>query len=540
MDPLAPLPVDRSGRGWPWLLVIAALAWAAVIRLPMMRNARSHLDSDLAVDGLALISLLQGEWRWHLPGTPSMGIGFLLPSVSATWMRGVSPSTLVSGGVLSALLILVLTFALAWRAFGRSPALFALIPLTFASSGSVWLSGRISGGHLLTAAWHAGGFLIMAQALSTTTPRLQVLLWSGLGIWSGLGLALDPLHVFSLCGLGVSLVIARLTGAGGGKLSGIVGGLLIGLLLGLLPAALGRRSDPHDAYPGQLALTVDSSALTNHARLLVMECLPRLVTGHLLADFAFAPRAREVGSSLRSLRIGPDSSGTLGVVFTALALTGFVLACVTLIRRSRVVDPLVRAIAAGQVASGIALTVGFLLNRNIFNSDNYRYLVPWLVIWPLGLGLWLDLWSRRGRWGVACALGFSLMFAMLATADLAQWYQRFGWLDSAARRGAARDPMVDWLRVHPEIQTIEGDYWDVYRLAFLMGGGVRAVPFPVYPDRFQDWSRPGPSFGPTVMLARPDPLGREFQARANLRGGTVLERVGPLTILKLPEGPIRE
>ena len=32
----------------------------------------------------------------------------------------------------------------------------------------------------------------------------------------------------------------------------------------------------------------------------------------------------------------------------------------------------------------------FLVNRNIFNSDNYRYLIYLLTPWSLGFGLVLD------------------------------------------------------------------------------------------------------------------------------------------------------
>ena len=54
-----------------------------------------------------------------------------------------------------------------------------------------------------------------------------------------------------------------------------------------------------------------------------------------------------------------------------------------------------RAIAAGMLASAAAIGAGFLVNRNIFNSDNYRYLVLLLVPWSIGLGLVLERASRR-------------------------------------------------------------------------------------------------------------------------------------------------
>ena len=58
-----------------------------------------------------------------------------------------------------------------------------------------------------------------------------------------------------------------------------------------------------------------------------------------------------------------------------------------------------RAIAAGMLASAAAIGAGFLVNRNIFNSDNYRYLVLLLVPWSIGLGLVLQRASQRSLAG---------------------------------------------------------------------------------------------------------------------------------------------
>ena len=44
-------------------------------------------------------------------------------------------------------------------------------------------------------------------------------------------------------------------------------------------------------------------------------------------------------------------------------------------------------------------------------------------------------------------------------------------------------------RRHPEVTSIQGDYWDVYRLSFLTGGRVRGMPFPEYPERFPEIAR---------------------------------------------------
>ena len=59
---------------WPWVVLGLGLLWTVMLRLPLIVNAEDHLDSDLAVDGLTLFDAVHGQWRWHYPGTPHMGI----------------------------------------------------------------------------------------------------------------------------------------------------------------------------------------------------------------------------------------------------------------------------------------------------------------------------------------------------------------------------------------------------------------------------------------------------------------------------------
>src|SRR5262249_46198496 len=161
---------------------------------------------------------------------------------------------------------------------------------------------------------------------------------------------------------------------------------------------------------------------------------------------------------------------------------------------------------------------GFVANRNIFNADNYRYLVGLLVPWSLGFGLAADRLARRGGAGRLAAAGFVVLLAVGMTADLGRWYARFGWVDGRGVpvRKPVDDPALAWLDAHREVAWISGGYWDVYRLAFLTGGRVRGAPFPVYPNRFPDW-RPAPG-ARAVTLIRPTPEGGLFREKAEAGG----------------------
>ncbi len=50
-------------------------------------------------------------------------------------------------------------------------------------------------------------------------------------------------------------------------------------------------------------------------------------------------------------------------------------------------DPARKAISRGTFWSAMLIVAAFLVNRNIFNSDNYRYLIFLLTPWALGFGL---------------------------------------------------------------------------------------------------------------------------------------------------------
>ena len=63
--------------------------------------------------------------------------------------------------------------------------------------GTIWLSGRITGGHLLTLVWHTAAFAGLFACLTRGGwPRA-----AALGLWCGLGLYLDAMFLFTLAGM---------------------------------------------------------------------------------------------------------------------------------------------------------------------------------------------------------------------------------------------------------------------------------------------------------------------------------------------------
>ena len=54
------------------------------------------------------------------------------------------------------------------------------------------------------------------------------------------------------------------------------------------------------------------------------------------------------------------------------------------------------AVSRGTLRSALLIVAAFLVNRNIYNSDNYRYLIFLLTPWALGFGLVMSDLTRRG------------------------------------------------------------------------------------------------------------------------------------------------
>ena len=348
--------------------------------------------------------------------------------------------------------------------------------------------------------------------------------------------------VFSICcaAFGVWLIEGiRLRGL----LIGVV--FLLGCLVGNVPRIVGGRVDPWDSYGGLFERTTTSKELREHAWILVDDCLPRLISGHRLPGFEAEPPPANVGAA-RDWRA--SESNPLAWATVAVTLPVFMISIVALainglksIARSAGSPELLArgAVSTGLLVAAAGATAGFIMNKNIYNSDNYRYLIVLLIPWALGFGVLCDAIAGRWRAGKWLALALAVIFAAILTADAARWYQRFGWIrdNGMPIRRNRSDPALAWLNEHPDVVGIFGGYWDVYRLSFLTAGRVKGVPFPIYPNRFPDWSEQYPGRRPRVLLTSPLTQRNQsqfYQSLAESEGGRVLYNHRGLTIIDWP------
>ena len=467
-------------------------------------------------------------------------------------------------------------FGLVWKVFGLEVAGWSLLPLVFSSLGTIWLSGRITGGHLLTLAWHAAAFLGLAICLKRPGAKAAALL----GLWCGLGLYLDTMFLFTLVGLfatAACFAFLNLAGRGQGHEEpppappprgrgfeeglpspssishregsqshvpplggGTQGGsefhqqgllrtraafaiFSLALAIGIVPGLIGRWADPYDAYPDQFRPLWNREAIAHHAMILGLECLPRLIVGTevstLQADLA--PWGRTLSDQLSGVLLHPSRGRGMVIFDVAGLILGTLLAALSLIwllfDPRATADPLSRGIRFGLVVSSTAILAAFLVNRNIFNSDNYRYLIFLVVPWSLGFGLFLRSLAGSSRRSGIAAIVIAACFAIITTASTWSWYRaKRGYIDGLitpvvvqARpwnqpRVGSRDSLSNKgipIEIPPEVTHLIGDYWDVYKIAFRSGGKVVGVPYPMYPNRLPGWSNGlGPEKGALMVL----------------------------------------
>jgi hypothetical protein len=509
------------------------VTWAVVVRLPLIALAPAHLDSDLAVDGLTLIDAFQGHWRWHYPGTPHMGTPPVLLSLVQAAVFGPTAQSLVSGGVLAYVLVMIATFGLAWRAFGSRVAGWSVLPLAIATPGLIWLSGRITGGHLLSVAWFAATCGILACAVSQPTARRLL----ALGLAAGSGAYVD--RMLLLPGVVASLAVLPAMVDQPVRRALVAGALLLaGLAVGFLPAKIGEMVDPYDAYGAQFETILRTSTgtgvnrwaprtevaelLDSHSRILALECLPRLLTGHRLPDFRAEPWGRMIPGISEPAPPTRKQGLDLLAAATTVALLGLAIAGFAAFLAPAADGPGLCVKSVLAVVS-LAVLAGFVLNRHIYNSDNYRYLVLLILPWSIGIGRAMAWASRKRRIAAVAVVG---LLAVLTTMATYRWYDGMGLMtDPRQPRTLERgDPAWRYLAEHSgSVDAIFADYWDAYRLSFLTGGRVVGVPYPNYPNRFPGVTRAMPGGRPRLLMARRNGLGAFYLREALAGGGELLE-----------------
>lgn len=468
------------------------LAFAFWLRLPMVVHADRHLDSDLAVDGLVLREYLRtGKLEASYPGTPHIMTLPVFLSLPAVKVWGDSAASLVFAGTAAAMLMIVPVFLLARKAYGLVPALLAGLLLAAGGLGQVWLSARVTGGHMLAAAWMGWIWWLWTLLIG----RRSVLAWYVFGMICAIAFFSDRIFALGLAALGLATLAAirpyRST------VSGSIRKKQAAMFLFSLVAhslLLADKALPYaTAYGDQFAMTTDTTAILGHLRLLLLECLPRLIFGRVLPSGSTAVTFTHPGS-ISNEAITAESP----IVWILAAIVSLLILMSLFSER----DPETGGVSSnpndlrwlGSLRIGLWVTtlltfLAFVLNRNIYNADNYRYLV---LLLP-GLGMAVSRIAAAGR-RQSLRRGLVLAIASLLTFDTLVWQANVGFRsgsmpaarnDSKSQAGAV--DLVDILKSNPNVVTadFEADYWEVYRALYLADLTIdQGQPFGFFPNRF--------------------------------------------------------
>ena len=481
------------------LIILAA----SLIRWPMMVYAYKHLDSDLAVDGLTLRDFVQnGNWRWHYPGTPHIGTLPVLISLPAVALWGEGPASLVFAGIAANILLILAIYLLVNRAYGTVPAILASLVLAAGGLGQVWLSARVTGGHLLSAAWLAWAWLFWTHLIDTKSLKS----WAGLGLFCAIGIWIDSIFLLGIAGLGLSSVIISWQFRSTIPIKRrSIQALVFTAFLPIGPL-ISKLGDGVNVYGSQFEITTDPSALKEHARILLVECLPRLIIGRTL-------KTGSTEISMTHLKPADylSSNYALAMVLTMMAVL-FLMTWLKLIspltskRSSKTssdsAPDWVNALWYGLTFTALLTLSAFELNKNIFNADNYRYLVPLI---PL-LGMTYGLLSSAGPMFRQRRFLLILLTLILAI-DVHFWQQVNGFYPSLQTNTDKKletytNKDVVSLLTDPQpgplpaiTDTFEADYWETYRALYLAQRPISmGKPFGFFPNRFPNESPPNPRF----------------------------------------------
>lgn len=449
-----------------WLLPAALLA-ALLWRVPMWTNCTEALDSDVACNGLTLKWMLEGKWRWHLPGIHYMGVTEVVLALPAAALFGANPYTLTTGPLIAYGLYMVAIWALVRRLYGERAALWSLAATTFVSPEVLFWSTFPIGGHVLITFWHVAALLVLLAYLRDGKQRWLL----ALGVWSGLGYYTYQMYLYTVAMLLPVVLVAR-AGPKRRRIS-MIGLLLLiaGFAAGWSPHWIGCRVDRWDVYGSQVSLGVGSA---NDLRTLwrrsgenlhvLGACLPKLFTGL---------RATELLEPVATLRWAAGAATAL--LCCAVAVLYYASEWMT----SDVSAPAPRraphdARALRIVRTLVALTPavvlgGFLIHPAVVNELNTRYLIYLMAWWPVAFGaVARTLQSRVRREGVILGTCLVLCFGTLA----AVWCFDEGW-----RSGHKPAPLlVDYLHRQQDFDYFYAGYWDAYRFTFLADERVRGVP----------------------------------------------------------------
>jgi len=192
------------GRGSVALL-LAAFALGIVLRIPVLYNSRSGLNSDEAVNALVIKHMMEGrDFTFFNWGTNYYGIVEGIFAVPFVAVFGYSPLAFKLSALIGFLILQISVFLLGQRLYGASAGIAAAAFLSVLSPMLIVWSTLASGGYCLIVGW---GTITVLYALHLAR-RPSVARAAVLGWLFGFGLYIYQLYIVYLTTLAAALALA--------------------------------------------------------------------------------------------------------------------------------------------------------------------------------------------------------------------------------------------------------------------------------------------------------------------------------------------
>lgn len=518
---------DTQRRGLPltYLLVPALVLLALLLRIPLLLNAESLMDSDAAYNALSVKHLLQGKAVFLLyPGQDYQGITEGLLGILITKIFGWSALAYLSSSLLFYLGYVAVTFALARRAFGLRTGAMAGLLAAVSPPVLLRLSMAAVGGHMAVPL--AGAVMIYCLFRYEDSRRptwLYVLAFT-----AGLAYYTYKLSIVVIVPAAIYLTyrLAVACRARAFARPRVMAGFVASLLVGLAPWIAARFVAPAESHTVPLAIATPAQRAGN-CRLLWQETLPDAL------GYAVPRRPpRRVSSRIMTVA-APRFAGTV----YALALLYLVA---RVLRRERRLF----LFPSGAVPSREATLLLFLgaplaaycLSNYVLDRSSVRYLLPLHAAFPVLIAFALD------RWGELAARRFKVPGLAWVLAIALCLVNATGTFVLCRRSGFVSRDGLRIIRVTPPpreavrylldrgVTRAWGSYWIGYLATFLTDEELIVAPYRGINERKPpDYAslvaqEPVPAY---VFLGIDRQLRREFLGEMEQQGRRLTERVFP-------------
>lgn len=495
-SPLEGAP-QRARPGHTALALLALLALALAVRIPLLASAELEFNSDEAVNALVLRDLVAGDWTFYNWDATYYGIFESLLALPFVAVLGWTALAFKLGSLVGFAMLQLGAYLLARRLYGPRAGLVAAALLVAFSPEVVGWSARASGGYTLVVGW--GTFLLLALARVAEKPTFRRVFLAG--FLAGFGLYIYEIFLLfvalvPLSALGASspwrLLVAR---DRADRRSAFLGArfdlaaaatFAFGLALGWAPKLWVLATGTVGSKKPLYGLVDSETALKNLD----------LWVGCVQALFGINPFGREDLSGW----VGPTNGVTraLGLVVVALYAAAWAWAAWRVIHPSRgelrglfrrVPKPV--GLTTLLVVLPLLPVALFVLSPNPQDLGANRYLLSWLAVLPVVAAGLLTAISKRGRLGALVATTALAVLIGLPLVQIAERYRAQRLLDARYRVTPQAEPLRTVLRTVENAGARGGyaGYWEAYEINFLslsdrssgsrrsQGSGSRPVTF---------------------------------------------------------------